>query len=111
MITINGVELDVEALDADFAERWQRAAAALGEKDDQTPDDLTAAMRYQCACIRAFFDDVFGDGTGAAVLPKDNVGTAFAAVEAASTEMLRQQEEHRARMQRYAPNHAKRRAK
>lgn len=111
MITINGVELDVEALDADFVERVQRAAEALGERDSQIPEDPAASIRYQCACIRTFFDEVFGEGTGAAVLPKDNEAVAFAAVEAVSVEALRQREEHRSRMQRYAPNRAKHRAK
>lgn len=111
MVTVNGVQMEIDALDADFIERFERAAGVLGEKDAGTPkDSLTAAMRYQCRCIRAFLDAVFGKGTGKAVLPKDNIGEAFAAVEDISNEVRRQRETYEARLQRYRPNRMQRRA-
>ena len=67
-ITINGVDLLVDAEDADFMERYQSAYDAMSANPADTLNDNPATViRKYCQSYRNFFDALFGDGTAAAV--------------------------------------------
>lgn len=112
MVAVNGMEWDVQAFDADFMERFEAAVNQLNQDKDGVPNDsVSASIRYQCARMRAFFDGIFGQGAGNEAIPKDNLETATDAVERVIQAVVEQREAYQARLARYQPNRAQRRAK
>lgn len=67
VIEVNGVELELDMLDADVVERYENLNKDLVEKIQEPTqyDGLSTAegMRLQCRMINTFFDKLFGDGT------------------------------------------------
>lgn len=61
-LSINGVDLHVDAEDAAFMERYQAAQNAVSAN---ISDDLKTAdaIRQYCQNFRTFFDVLFGNGT------------------------------------------------
>lgn len=61
-LSINGVDLHVDAEDAAFMERYEAASAAVSAN---ASDGLRTAeaIRQYCQNFRTFFDVLFGDGT------------------------------------------------
>ena len=95
-ITINGVELELDLLDADEMDRFERLNQECMDKVQQPNqyEGLTtsAAMKLQCKYIREFFDKFFGDGTAARIFGESNhLGKHFDAYTeiAAATRSLR----------------------
>ena len=75
-ITINGVDLELDLLDADEMERFEQLNQECMDKFQQPNqyEGLTtsAAMKLQCKYIREFFDKFFGDGTAARIFGDSN---------------------------------------
>jgi hypothetical protein len=95
-ITINGVDLELDLLDADEMERFEQLNQECMDKFQQPNqyEGLTtsAAMKLQCKYIREFFDKFFGDGTAARIFGDSNhLGKHFEAYTeiAAATRSLR----------------------
>lgn len=76
-ITVNGVNLEIDLLDADEMERFLNALNATKDtiqemqsneslKDMSVPDQ----MRHQCRIIDQFFDTVFGANTATRIFVK-----------------------------------------
>lgn len=65
---INGVELEVNFLDADFMEKIENCCRKVNEKAEKSKielKDLTLSQQIkgECKIIKDFFDEVFGEGT------------------------------------------------
>lgn len=60
----NGQQFEFDLMDAVTAERYEKAVAALEEKEKQAKNTsgLGNVIRYQCDMIYGFFDDIFGEG-------------------------------------------------
>ena len=67
VISVNGIELDLNLLDADVLERYEKLNAEIVEKINEKTqyENVSTAdgMRIQCRHIDGFFDTLFGDGT------------------------------------------------
>ncbi len=63
--TYNGVELEVDLQDADFAERYEKAFQKMGEaeKDLQKIGSNSEMIRGYCRMFNNLFDDIYGSGT------------------------------------------------
>lgn len=68
---INGVMLEFDVLDADIAEKYERALLAMDQEadrlDEQGDMSLADNIRAQCRAIFDFFNAVFGEGTDKAI--------------------------------------------
>lgn len=65
-MVINGVELELDLLDADVAKKWETECQRVKDRvADKARSEKSNAdmMLYQCEVIDDFFDCVFGDGT------------------------------------------------
>lgn len=66
-MVINGVELELDLLDADMAEKFesecQRVKARVTDKKAYEGKSNPDAIRYQCEVVNDFFDSIFGYGT------------------------------------------------
>ncbi len=66
-MVINGVELELDLLDADMAEKFetecQRVKDRVADKKAYEGKSNPDAIRYQCEVVNDFFDSVFGYGT------------------------------------------------
>lgn len=61
----NGVKLEVDLQDADFAERYEKAFNRMGEDEKKVPKDGTNSelIRAYCSLFYHLFDDIYGEGT------------------------------------------------
>ena len=92
-IEISGVELELNLLDADVVEEYERLTkkivARIQNKKAYEGKSNAEAMRYQCRCVDEFFDGLFGPGTSEELFPKkgdlavrmDGFGKAMGAME------------------------------
>lgn len=66
-ITINGVDLEIDLLDADTAERAESAIARVATRSEEIKADkeigLAAGIRATCQEIFSCFNAIFGEGT------------------------------------------------
>lgn len=64
---INGVELELDLLDADVVEKFekecQRVAERIQDKTAYERKSNAECIRYQCGVVNDFFDSVCGKGT------------------------------------------------
>ena len=75
-LTINGVDLELDLMDADVVEKFEDLNKWILKKiqDSKAYEGLSTAdgMRYQCACVNEYFDELFGIGTAEKVFHKNN---------------------------------------
>jgi len=71
VISINGIDLELDLMDADVMEKFENLCTEIAEKIQEPTqyDGLSSAdsMRKQCKYVDKFFDDLFGEGTAKAV--------------------------------------------
>lgn len=96
IININGIDLELDLLDADVMEKYQNLNAEIAEKIKEPTQyqNLSTAdgMRKQCRLIEEFFDKLFGAGTAQRLFGGGNNlrvrAEAFAKVSAASRDAM-----------------------
>lgn len=75
-VNVNGVELEINLLDADVIERFEQLNKDISKKiqDPKAYEGKTTAegMKFQCRCVEEYFDSLFGIGTSNRVFPKNN---------------------------------------
>ena len=74
-VIINGVELELDLMDADVVERFDNLNAEIAEiKNPEHYEGLSNAdcMRVQCRMVDSYFDRLFGEGTADRIFPKRN---------------------------------------
>lgn len=71
VININGIDLELDLMDADVMEKFESLCTEIANKIQEPTqyDGLSSAesMRKQCKYVDRFFDDLFGEGTAKAV--------------------------------------------
>lgn len=67
VINVNGIDLDLNLLDADILEKYEKLNKEIVEKINEKTqyENISTAdgMRLQCKYVDEFFDGLFGDGT------------------------------------------------
>lgn len=65
----NDIEYSFDVSDADDAEKMEASTRNMAENEKKLPKTGTSSeiIRSQCGLIRSFFDDIFGEGAGAAL--------------------------------------------
>lgn len=75
-VTINGVEFELDLMDADVVEKFDNlnAEIAVEIKNPEHYEGLSNAdcMRVQCRMVDSYFDRLFGEGTADRIFPKRN---------------------------------------
>lgn len=114
-MTINGIELELNLLDADTAEQFESAVhnyiAATAAIKDQHIERVPDQIRAQCHAIFDFTDAVFGENTHHKIFgEKCDLVQCIDVYEAILNEKRNQEEQFNQRLQKYLPNRAQRRA-
>ena len=66
MLNINGVELELDLMDAEVAEKYEKAIKELDRKEKEKNTEglsLAQVIRQECAYVFEFFNEVWGEGT------------------------------------------------
>ena len=74
---INGVELEVNFLDADFMEKIENCCKKVSENAEKAKTELknltlSQQIKGECKIIKDFFDEVFGEGTSEKIFKEKN---------------------------------------
>lgn len=110
---INGVNLNLDFMDADDAEKAEteilNAKSVMdGVNNDKIKD--SEAIRKVCSVVSTCFDNIFGIGTGSQVLlGKKNLKIAMDAIVGLVEEKQKQESELMSKYQKYNPNRLERR--
>lgn len=88
---INGVELELDLLDADVVEKFEKECQRVAERiqDNTAYEGKSNAecIRYQCSIVNDFFDSVCGKGTSEKLFGgKCNLGKSMEAFAIITTE-------------------------
>lgn len=69
----NGEQYEFDLMDAETADRYDRALKALEEKEKhiRKSGKLSETIRSTCDMVYDFFDDIFGKGTSGKMIGKD----------------------------------------
>ena len=103
---INGVTLEFDILDADTAEKYERALREMEQEadslDEQGDISLADNIRIQCRAIFDFFNTIFGEGTDKAIFgEKVNLGTCMDAYDQVVDTANRQRMQYENRIEKY----------
>lgn len=63
---INGIELELDLMDADVADQLEVSLNKLN-KQAEVGESLGDVIRFQCGVINEFFDELFGSGASDAI--------------------------------------------
>ena len=112
MLNINDVELELDLMDADMAEKYEKAYRKMQRDVTNFPNNLSLAenIRKQCKLIFNFFDEVFGEGTSKKIFGnKTNLRECIKAVETLIDHVNKDTEEANKIINKYSPNRVERR--
>ena len=112
MLKINDVELELDLMDADMAEKYEKAYREMQKDVANIPKNLSLAdsIRKQCKLIFNFFDEVFGEGTSKNIFGnKTNLRECIKAVETLIDHVNKDTEEANKIINKYSPNRVERR--
>lgn len=111
-MVINGVELELDLLDADVTEKFetecQRVKDCVADKKAYEGKSNSGAMRYQCEVVNDFFDRMFGEGTSEKLFEgKHHIGRSMEAFAAVVSEANKSSEKIKEISREYMPGDAK----
>lgn len=112
MLKINDVELELDLMDADMAEKYEKVYRKMQKDVANIPKNLSLAenIRKQCKLIFNFFDEVFGEGTSKKIFGnKTNLRECIKAVETLIDHVNKDTEEASKIINKYSPNRVERR--
>ena len=114
-IKINGYDLQLDTLDADVMEQYERLNEDIQAKiaDADTFAEMTGsqAMRKQCALVDEFIDGLFGEGVADAIFTSPSkLGERLEAFAAIANAVINSKHEIDAISQKYSFNREQRRA-
>ena len=107
---INGVELEVNFLDADFMEKLENCCKKVNdqaEKSKKELKDLTYSqqIKAECKIIKDFFDDLFGEGTYEKIFQgKNDLMLCLSAFQELVEEKVKAQKNVNNLFSKYSPN-------
>lgn len=111
---INNLELeDIDILDLEIAEKYEKALESVEGMGDKVKDmKVTDSIRYQCNAIFNIFNTLFGEGTDKKIFgEKVNLLTCLKAFEELIVQTNTKNNEVEKLYNKYAPNRAQRRTK
>ena len=112
MLKINDVELELDLMDADMAEKYEKAYKKMQRDVANIPKNLSLAdsIRKQCQLIFTFFDEAFREGTSKKIFGnKTNLRECIKAVETLIDHVNKDVEEANKIINKYSPNRVERR--
>lgn len=112
MLKINDVELELDLMDADMAEKYEKAYRKMQRDVANIPKNLSLAdsIRKQCNLVFYFFDEVFGQGTSKKIFGnRTNLRECIKAVETLIDHVNKDVEESNKIINKYSPNRVARR--
>lgn len=112
MLKINDVELELDLMDADMAEKYEKAYRKMQRDVANIPKNLSLAesIRKQCKLIFNFFNEVFGQGTSKNIFGnRTNLRECIKAVETLIDHVNKDTEEANKIINKYSPNRVERR--
>ena len=112
MLKINDVELELDLMDADMAEKYEKAYRKMQRDVENIPKNLSLAdsIRKQCQLIFTFFDEVFREGTSKKIFGnRTNLRECIKAVETLIDYVNKDVEESNKIINKYSPNRVERR--
>ena len=112
MLKINDVELELDLMDADMAEKYEKAYRKMQKDVANIPKNLSLAdsIRKQCNLVFCFFDEVFGQGTSKNIFGnRTNLRECIKAVETLIDHVNKDVEESNKIINKYSPNRVARR--
>ena len=112
MLKINDVELKLDLMDADMAEKYEKAYRKMQRDVENIPKNLSLAdsIRKQCQLIFTFFDEVFREGTSKKIFGnRTNLRECIKAVETLIDYVNKDVEESNKIINKYSPNRVARR--
>lgn len=110
---INGVDLEVNFLDADFMEKIENCCKKVSEQAEKSKTelkDLTFAqqIKAECKIIKDFFDDLFGEGTSEKIFQgKNDLMLCLSAFQELVEEKVKMQQEMNSLFAKYSPDRLK----
>ena len=110
---INGVELEVNFLDADFMEKLENCCKKVNdqaEKSKKELKDLTYSqqIKAECKIIKDFFDDLFGEGTSEKIFQgKNDLMLCLSAFQDLIEAKAKMQQEMNSLFAKYSPDRLK----
>lgn len=111
MLKINNVELELDLMDADTAEKYEKAIKNLDEKEKNKQEGLGMAetIRQECKLVFDFFNEVFGEGTDKKIFGnKTNYAECEKAFKQVCDYTVAQTTDLRKRTAKYSSNRVKR---
>lgn len=68
IVNVNGVDLEVDLFDLEFAQRYEDGLESVQkEATKQSDKKIADVIKTQCTAVFNFFDDLFGEGTSEAI--------------------------------------------
>lgn len=115
MLNINGIELELDLMDADIAEKYEKAIKELDRKEKEKNTEglnLAQIIRQECTYVFDFFNEMWGEGTDKKVFGnKTNYNECEKAFKQVVDYCKDEMERLKARTSKYSSNRASRRAK
>lgn len=110
---INGVELDIDFLDADFMEKIEKCCKNVSEQAEKSKNELkeltySQQIKAECKIIKDFFDEVFGYGTSEKLFKgKNNLMLCLSAFQELIEAKVKSQNEMNDLFAKYSPDRLK----
>lgn len=110
---INGVELEVNFLDADFMEKIENCCRKVSEQAEKSKTELknltlSQQIKGECKIIKDFFDEVFGEGTSDKVFKgKNDLKLCLSAFQDLIEAKAKMQQEMNSLFAKYSPDRLK----
>lgn len=113
MLIVNGIELEVDFLDVEVMDRYERALEEIQNHERDTKGKkMSEIMQQQCQSVFDFFDTVFGEGISEDVFSNGmNFLECYNALEAVIRYANGQLEEMNKLSNKYSPSRVQRRSK
>ena len=110
---INGIELEINFLDADFVEKLENAFKKVNEKAENSKKEqkeltYSQQIKAECKIINEFFDEVFGEGTSELIFKgKNDLKLCLSAFQDLADAKVRMQNEMNSLFAKYSPDRLK----
>ena len=110
---INGVELEVNFLDADFMEKVENCCRKVSEQAEKSKTELknltlSQQIKAECKIIKDFFDELFGEGTSEKIFQgKNDLMLCLSAFQDLIEAKAKMQQEMNSLFAKYSPDRLK----
>ena len=110
---INGVELEVNFLDADFMEKIENCCRKVSEQAEKSKTELknltlSQQIKAECKIIKDFFDELFGEGTSEKIFQgKNDLMLCLSAFQDLIEAKAKMQQEMNSLFAKYSPDRLK----